>query len=151
MKKIFVLLLCLGLSGCSTYRPAKMINAVSLGMTKEDVAKIMGTPVSTSATEEKECFNYRLQESLDDGYTWTTPYSVCFRDGKVLSYGRDKGVEVTGDIKSDQKITYKVEKEEELADKLKTLNKLLSDGLITKKEFEEQKQKMLNDYTSRKN
>lgn len=128
-----------------------MINAVRLGMTKEDVAKIMGTPVSTSATEEKECFNYQLQESLDDGYTWTTPYSVCFREGKVLSYGRDKGVEVTGNIKSDQKITYKADNEEEIADKLRTLNKLLSDELITKKEFEEQKQKILNDYTSKKN
>lgn len=35
--------------------------------------------------------------------------------------------------------------------KLKTLNKLFSDGLVTQKEFEEQKLKLLNDYTSDKN
>jgi len=36
-----------------------------------------------------------------------------------------------------------------LGAKLKTLNKLLSDGLITKSEFDEQKKKLLNDYTNK--
>jgi len=35
--------------------------------------------------------------------------------------------------------------------KLKTLNKLLEDRLITKNEFDEQKKKLLDDYTSNKN
>ena len=35
--------------------------------------------------------------------------------------------------------------------KLKTLNKLLSDGLVTQKEFDERKQKLLDDYTGGKN
>lgn len=35
--------------------------------------------------------------------------------------------------------------------KLKTLNKLLADDLITKNEFDEQKKKLLNDFTSKKN
>lgn len=33
--------------------------------------------------------------------------------------------------------------------KIKTLNKLLSDGLITKNDFEEQKKKLLSDYTNK--
>lgn len=40
---------------------------------------------------------------------------------------------------------------DELVNKLKTLNKLLSDGLITKNEFEQRKQKLLDDYMSKKN
>ena len=34
--------------------------------------------------------------------------------------------------------------------KLKTLNKLMSDGLITQKEFEERKQELLDNYTGKK-
>ena len=36
----------------------------------------------------------------------------------------------------------------ELEAKIKTLNKLLEDGMITKDEFDEQKQKLLDNYTS---
>lgn len=42
-----------------------------------------------------------------------------------------------------------VQSGEDLATKIKTLDKLLSDGLITKSEFEEQKKKLLNDYTNK--
>ena len=38
-----------------------------------------------------------------------------------------------------------------LESKLKNLNKLLLDGLITKSDFEEQKKKLLNDYTNKQN
>ena len=38
-----------------------------------------------------------------------------------------------------------------LESKIKDLNKLLSDGFITKSDFEEQKKKLLNDYTSKQN
>lgn len=38
-----------------------------------------------------------------------------------------------------------------LESKLKTLNKLLTDGLITNTEFEEQKKKLLNDFSSNRN
>jgi hypothetical protein len=41
-----------------------------------------------------------------------------------------------------------IQSNEDLETKIKTLNKLLSDGLITKKEFEEQKSRLLNDYTN---
>ena len=42
----------------------------------------------------------------------------------------------------------KTENNEEIANKLKTLNKLFTDGLITQNELDEQKKKLLNDYTS---
>lgn len=158
MKKTLVLLLCLGLCGCAT---AYKINSISLGMSKEDVIKTMGKPVSTSATEGTEYLNYRLSETGDaDFYGITTPYYVCIRDGKVISYGRTgdfdstkdptQVIKVIGDVKSDEKINVKTEGNGELGQKLKTLNKLLTDGLITKAEFDEQKKKLLDEYTSKK-
>lgn len=159
MKSIFVLLLCLGLSGCAT---AYKMNLVSLGMSKEDVIKAMGKPASTSAIEGTEYLNYKLSEtSTEDFYGISTPYYVCIRDGKVISYGRTgdfnttkdptQVIKVIGDLKSDEKIKVQTENNGELEKKLKTLNKLLSDGLITKSEFDEQKKKLLNDYTSKQN
>ncbi|HHT9145480.1 MAG TPA: SHOCT domain-containing protein [Candidatus Wunengus sp. YC61] len=44
-----------------------------------------------------------------------------------------------------------IQSEDALASKIKNLNKLLSDGLITKGDFEEQKKKLLNDYTNKQN
>ena len=157
MKRTLVLLLCLGLYGCAT---AGRINSISIGMSKGEVIKRMGRPVSTSAIEGKEYLNYQLAETSDNAfYGVTTPYSVCLKDGKVVSYGRhgDFGtteqpaqvIKIMGDIKSDEKINVKTESNGELEKKLNTLNKLLLDGLITKSEFDEQKKKLLDDYTSK--
>lgn len=157
MKKLLVVLLCLGLCGCAT---AKKLNLISIGMSKGDVIKVMGKPTTSSAIEGTEYLNYQLSQSAIE-FEQVEPYYVCIKDGKVFSYGR-KGdfdstkdptqvIKIMGDIKSDEKINVKTENNEELANKLKTLNKLLTDGLITKNEFDEQKKKLLNDYTSKQN
>ena len=157
MKSIFVLLLCLGLCGCMTM--ATKINSISLGMSKEEVIKKMGDPVSTSAQENTEYLSYLLGESSDGIIGYPIPYYVCLREGQVISYGR-KGdfdstkdptqvIKIMGDIKSNEKINVQTNNNDELTNKLKTLNKLLTDGLITKNEFDEQKKKLLNDYTSK--
>ncbi len=159
MKKILVLLLlCFGLMGCQTL--AQKINSVSLGMSKDEVINIMGQPVSTCAIEGKEYLNYKLFEyggSLGSGEP--VPYFVRIKDGKVDAYGRrgDFGttqlpaqvIKVAGDLQSNENINIK--SDDELATKIKTINRLLSDGLITKKEFEEQRQKLLDEYTGKKN
>lgn len=157
MKKIFILLLCLGLGGCAT---ASQLNQISIGMSKDEVIKKMGQPISTAAIGGKEYLNYRLVPSSEPAQ-WANyePYFVCIQEGKVASYGQ-KGdfdstkdptqvIKIMGDIKSDEKINVKTENNEELTDKLKTLNKLLTDGLITKSEFDEQKKKLLDTYTSK--
>ena len=91
MKRTLVLLLCLGLYGCAT---AGKINSISLGMSKEEVIKTMGQPVSTSAKEGAEYLNYKLSETGDDDFLGiTTPYAVCLKDGKVVSYGRHGDLE----------------------------------------------------------
>jgi len=132
------------------------MNSVSLGMSKENVIKIMGKPISTSAIEGTEYLNYTLTDPV---YYTPDPYYVCIKEGKVSSYGR-KGdfdstkdptqvIKLIQDVKSDEKINVKTEDNDELANKLKTLNKLLTDGLITKSEFDEQKKKLLDGYTNK--
>ena len=156
MRKILLLIFCLGLVGCAT---ARLLNSINVGMSKAEVIKIMGNPESTSASGGKEYLSY-LYQSRDVAFKVDT-FFVCLVDGKVVEYGK-KGdfdstkdptqvVKIVGDVKTDGKINIKTANDEELATKLRTLNKLLVDGLITKDEFDEQKKKMLDDYTNNKN
>lgn len=75
-------------AGC--LEPASKISGVSLGMTKEQVLKVMGPPASMTADTNAVYLNYALAES---GPTFgtpavATPYEVKLVDGKVISYGR---------------------------------------------------------------
>jgi hypothetical protein len=82
--KVFVVAAVL-LSGCAT--SSSRINDISLGMTKAEVTRVMGRPVSTSAQNGVEFMNYSLLENF-----WLdiqgTPYSVQLVNGRVVSYGR---------------------------------------------------------------
>ncbi len=87
--RILLLALALLFVGCAM---SSKMNHISLGMTKQEVIDIMGSPVSTSAAEGMEYLNYNLSETgfgLDDALLRKrTPYYVRFKDGKVESYGR---------------------------------------------------------------
>ena len=113
MKKLIYLFgLIILLSGCAFIGSASRINSVSLGMSKEDVIRVMGEPISTAAGEGKEYLNYNLDETGKWGVR--EPYFVCFKDGRVISYGRkgDFGtsqlptqvIQVSGDLKTDSNI-----------------------------------------------
>ena len=133
------------------------MNSLRVGMTKDEVIKVMGEPLSTSAKESLEYLNYALTETNQQ--LWggqTTSYFVAFKNGKVIGFGR------TGDFGTTAKPKEIIELNEnvttaqaggnsngELEDKLKTLNKLLADGLITKNDFEARKKKLLDEYTSK--
>ena len=83
MKNLCLVLLLALLVGCAT---AGRINTISLGMSKQEVVKIMGPPVSTSATHGVEYLRYLLTEI--DAFSPDTPYFVRIVDGKVDAYGR---------------------------------------------------------------
>jgi len=87
MRTVFFLTFILMiLVGCAT---AHKMNDISLGMTKQQVFAILGTPVSTSATSGVEYLNYRFSETADHAYVGiTTSYYVQIVDGKVVAYGR---------------------------------------------------------------
>lgn len=76
-----------------------MINKISVGMTKQQVIKAMGNPVSVSAQTGTEMLNYSFIETPFDD---PRPYYVRLREGKVESYGR------LGDFDS-QKIHMQIE------------------------------------------
>jgi len=120
-----------------------------MGMTKDEVIKVMGNPVSVSAKEGTEYLNYKLSETNDDAFMgWTRPYYVRLINGKVDSYGR------SGDFDSTQKPTLKIETDEnikvqgsgDLYTELRKLKELRDEGILTEDEYQAQKEKVLNQY-----
>ncbi len=83
MKKVFVLLLCLGLVGCAT---APNMSVLSLGMTKNEVTRALGKPFSVSAQGNMEYLTYNDRSGIYGDYT--IPYFVRLVNGKVESYGK---------------------------------------------------------------
>lgn len=136
------------ITGCAT---AHKISAVQIGMTKEEVIKVMGPPSSTSAKAGTEYLNYSLSETDDQAfYGITKPYYVRLIDGKVDSFGR------LGDFDSTQKPTVRVETNEnikanvssksDLYSELKKLKELRDEGVISAAEFEKEKKELLEKY-----
>jgi outer membrane protein assembly factor BamE (lipoprotein component of BamABCDE complex) len=140
------------LSGCAT---ADQMGQVQVGMTKEDVIRVMGPPASVSAKGNTEYLNYSLSETDNQAfYGITRPYYVRLINGRVDSYGR------LGDFDSTQKPTIRIETDEnvkvksnptsqntkDLYSELTKLKQLRDDGLITQEEFEEQKKRLLERY-----
>ncbi|MBI4991434.1 hypothetical protein HZB96_05065 [Candidatus Gottesmanbacteria bacterium] len=83
MKKlIYIFIMALLIAGCAT---AAKMNRLSVGMSKDEVIKVMGNPNSQKASEGVECLEYYLSNSMmgDTGTYW-----VMMKDGKVIQYGR---------------------------------------------------------------
>ena len=92
MKKSLALLLCLGLVGCST---VARFNGVHLGMSRDEVIKVVGKPITISAKEGVECLNYQFIEYTGGFYV---PYNVCIQNAKVVSFGRQGDFGTTSDL-----------------------------------------------------
>jgi len=146
MKYLITLILGLALAGCAT---SGKINALNIGMTKDEVIKVMGKPVSISAKGGTEYLNYKLSETDDDAFRgWTSPYYVRVINGKVDSYGR------TGDFDSTKKPTVKIETDEnikvneskDLYTELHKLKELRDDGILSEEEYQSQKKKILSQH-----
>jgi hypothetical protein len=87
-KILIIGLAALFVAGCLS--PASKINNVSIGMTKDEVIKAMGTPASVTADDKAEYLNYALSETGPQfGVPYVaTPYEIKLVNGKVVSYGR---------------------------------------------------------------
>jgi len=146
----FVITIAISLVSCAT---AHKISLVGIGMTKQEVIEVMGTPVSTSAQGNVEYLNYALSETKDDAFRkWTRPYYVRLINGRVESFGR------TGDFDSTKTPTVRIETDEkikkdinvkdsgDLYTELKKLKDLKDSGIITDQEFELRKKKLLEKY-----
>jgi hypothetical protein len=98
MKKIIIMLMLVLLTNCAT---TKEVNTVSLGMTKAEVLRIMGTPRGVSAIEGVEYLEYHLWRGYGVGSEWAEaprwernfwdPVEIFFvrlKEGKVDAYGK---------------------------------------------------------------
>jgi len=63
---------------------ASKINAIDIGMSKDEVIAAMGEPDSTSAIDNSLFLRYKLWA----GGPYLDDYFVEFKDGKVSAYGR---------------------------------------------------------------
>jgi len=77
------------LFGCQAmiYGTATDFEKISIGMTKADVIKVLGSPVSVSVDGDKgeEYLIYkRMKHAIS---AWPRTYSVTLRDGKVVKFG----------------------------------------------------------------
>jgi hypothetical protein len=82
MKK-FLFCALLAWSGCST--PGYKMNELELGMSKLQVIKIMGHPVTTKATSGAEVLEYRV---WDGGFGTESTHWLVMREGKLIQWGR---------------------------------------------------------------
>lgn len=82
MKLITTALLAILLTGCVKH--SSRMNRVSMGMTKPEVIKVMGKPVSVTADKHAEYLNYSLLER----FGVIIPYEVKMVNGAVESFGR---------------------------------------------------------------
>lgn len=96
MKSTLVLAfaVCLMLAGCTT--TANRVNKLNLGMTKDEVVKVMDLPFSNmSRGHGEEILQYRLRQMR---YPLKVPitydYLVQLVDGRVVAYGKPKDLAV---------------------------------------------------------
>jgi hypothetical protein len=71
------------LAGCAS---SAKLNDIHIGMTKDEVKLILGTPDSTSAQANVEYMTYYLD--AQSGYGRDQPYMIRLVNGKVESFGR---------------------------------------------------------------
>jgi len=78
---IGLLLLVILLAGCGT---ASRLNSVQLGMTRDQVVDVAGTPSSTSQMGDTQYLKYQLTSD----WIFTDRYYVRLTDGRVDAFGR---------------------------------------------------------------
>jgi hypothetical protein len=90
MKSLIFLVLVTIISGCAN---SGKINNVRLGMTKDEVIKVLGEPVSITAQDDNKFLNYKLSETNNDALRGlTTPYYVKIMNDRVESFGRSADI-----------------------------------------------------------
>lgn len=87
--RIILLLILLLLTSCqaAVYGTADDFAKISLGMTKDQVIGVLGSPASVSAnvdTNEEQLIYKRMKHAIS---AWPRSYEVTFREGKVVRFG----------------------------------------------------------------
>jgi len=119
MKKLLVVLLCLGLVGCALTASITRdkLTRLTLNMTTDQVKQIMGEPFSTEtylANDGKTnlIWNYRTQYSTDDyGIRHQELTPLIFKDNVLLGWGNNFYDQLIQPNKVKQDIQLKVKQE----------------------------------------
>jgi hypothetical protein len=151
------------LVGCET---SAKLNSIRIGMTKDQVQSMLGTPDSTSAQANVEYMTYYL--TADAGYGRDQPYMIRLVDGKVESFGRFAQLfdlynrPVTSALPEQPNFPQlgmssmagapvpvpanpgAASVRTDLASELQQLKALHDQGVLTDEEFQKAKQKLLN-------
>ena len=66
------------------------LEKVQAGMTREQVASLMGPPDASTHSPGKDCAYYTVLKDFWSRTPWTLSnrYYVCFTDGRVETFGR---------------------------------------------------------------
>lgn len=86
-----MILVILVLSGCGTLT-AKSMNKLSIGMSKAEVIRIMGSPTTTKADGNTEVLEYKRMADMQEWWTsrssQRTNYWIVFENGELIKYGK---------------------------------------------------------------
>ncbi len=134
------------LASCAT---ADKLNQIQIGMTRDQVTAILGTPDSTSAQANVEYLTYYLEG--DPNYGREQPYMVRLVGGKVESFGRmlqlwdlyNRPVGSSQNPASLAPMTAAPGATTDLAGQLEKLKALKDQGVLTDEEFQRAKDKLL--------
>lgn len=136
------------MAGCL---PKKDLSKLSIGMNKSEVVAQLGKPKSVSVKGGVEYFHYESEASPYDGIVGGYFQYVRFIDGEVESFGKwgdfdstNSPIKVQVEKKADIKIESNLDEGRDIYTELKKLKELETEGIITKEEFEREKQKLLD-------
>ena len=89
MKRLALALSMAGLAAACAV-PAKNMDRVQAGMSRDQVKSIMGQPIAVAHSPGKECAYYELLKDFWSRVPWSLSdrYYVCYDEGKVESFGR---------------------------------------------------------------
>jgi hypothetical protein len=84
------LLIALSVAGCVHGSSVEQVHA---GMSREQVASLMGPADLSTSTPGRECAYYTVLKDFWSRVPWNMSdrYVVCFNDGKVETFGRADG------------------------------------------------------------
>jgi hypothetical protein len=89
MKSLPILILCLSLLGCAP--GAERLNRLRVGMTRDEVTRAIGRPVSTTAQSGIEILEYQFTDKpFGDGMIFPGTYYVQINQGRVSGWSRDE-------------------------------------------------------------
>ena len=89
MNRLALALSMAGLAaGCAV--PARNMDRVQAGMSRDQVQSIMGEPIAVAHSPGKECAYYTLLKDFWSRVPWSVSdrYYVCYDNGKVEAFGK---------------------------------------------------------------